>query len=111
MSKVKDVKPVSTQEADETSVPEVFVPVPVPVPAPATKLVDVDKLNLDLAKSKNQAAIAEAKAAIAEAKIAELSYRYTVLQIYMAYGLTAADAISDAGEIIRGGALQQQSGQ
>ncbi len=106
MSEVKDVKPV----VEVTPEPTVSAPLPV-IPTLPTKLADVDRLNLDLAKAKNQAAVAEAKAAIAEAKTAELSYRYTVLQIYMAYGLTAADAISDVGEIIRGGALPQQSGQ
>jgi hypothetical protein len=75
--------------------------------APVTeKLSDTDRLSLDLAKAKRQTVLAEAKTALANNENAELQYRYLVLQLYMKYGLTAADAISEAGDIIRGGALQ-----
>lgn len=81
--------------------------VPNPVSQAISKLMDVDKLALDLARQRRQTALAEAKTALAQNENAELSYKYTVLQIYMKYGLTDADAISEAGDIIRGGALPQ----
>jgi hypothetical protein len=74
------------------------------VPAISEKLADVDRMALELAKSKRQVALAEAKTALANNDNAELSYKYVVLQLYMKYGLSEADAISESGEIIRGGA-------
>lgn len=76
-------------------------------PAPE-KLSDVDRLALELAKQQKQTALAEAKAALANNEKSDLAYKYVVLQLYMKYGLTEADAISENGEIIRGGALPQQ---
>lgn len=74
-------------------------------PAIKETLSDVDKLALELAKTRKQVAVAEAKAALAQNDNAELSYKYIVLQIYMKYGLTEADAISEDGTILRGGAV------
>jgi hypothetical protein len=88
-------------------------PQPVPTPAfvpPQEKLSDVDRLSLDLAKTKRQTALAEAKTALANNENAELQFKYLVLQLYMKYGLTAQDALSEAGDIIRGGAVQQSQG-
>ncbi len=73
-------------------------------PAPTEKMSETDRLTLELAKSKRQVAVAEAKTALANNDNAELQYRYIVLQLYMKYGLTEADAITEAGEIHRGGA-------
>lgn len=66
-----------------------------------TTLSDIDKVSLELAKSKKQIAIAEAKAALANNEKAELQYKYVVLQIYMKYGLTELDAINEDGTILR----------
>ena len=82
--------------------------VPVPVPAATPKLLDIDKAALDLARERRKTALAEAKTALAQNDNAELSYKYVILQIYMKYGLTDADAISEAGDIIKGGALPRQ---
>ncbi len=79
--------------------------VPMPVGAPAQKLNDVDRMALELARQRRQTALAEAKTALAQNENAELAYKYVVLQLYIKYGLTDADAISEAGDIIRGGAL------
>jgi len=70
------------------------------------KMSDVDRLSLDLAKANRKTALAEAQTALAKNDNAELAYKYVVLQIYMKYGLTEADAITEAGEILRGGAQQ-----
>ena len=97
MSKVKD-KAVSVTEV--TSTPETVTSV---LPE---RLTDVDKMALELAKSRRETALATAKTALAQNENAELSYKYVVLQLYMKYGLTDKDAISEAGEILRGGAQQ-----
>lgn len=81
--------------------------VPVPV-APTPKLMDVDRMALELAKQRRQTALAEAKTALAQNENAELAYKYVVLQIYMKYGLTDADAISENGDIVKNGALMPQ---
>ena len=79
----------------------------VPVPVQQPRLSDVDRLALELAKQRRQTALAEAKTALAQNENAELAYKYVVLQIYMKYGLSDADAISESGEIVKNGALQQ----
>lgn len=78
------------------------------VTLPAPKLSEVDKMALDLAKERRLTALAEAKTAMAKNENAELSFKYTVLQIYMKYSLNQDDAISEDGTIIKGGALQRQ---
>lgn len=76
----------------------------VEAPKPVEKMAEVDRMALELAKSKRQVALAEAKTALANNENAELQYKYVVLQLYMKYGLTEADAITEAGEIRRGAA-------
>jgi len=102
MSKVKEVKAVP-QSPSETEV--VTIPAP---PQPTERLAEVDKLALELAKSRRETALATAKTALAQNDNAELSYKYVVLQLYMKYGLNERDAISEAGDIIRGGAVQSK---
>jgi hypothetical protein len=80
-------------------------PAEAPAPAPQEKLADVDRMALELAKSKRETALAEAKTALANNEKADLAYRYVVLQIYMKYGLSEADALTEGGDVIRGGAL------
>lgn len=78
----------------------------VPVPVPVTpRLADIDRMALELARQQRATALAEARTALAQNEKAELAYKYVVLQLYMKYGLTDADAISENGEIVRGGAL------
>jgi hypothetical protein len=81
--------------------------VPVPV-ASASRLLDIDRMALELARQQRATALAEARTALAQNEKAELAYKYVVLQLYMKYGLTDADAISETGDIIKGGALPQQ---
>jgi len=78
-----------------------------PPAAENPRLHEVDRLALELAKSKRQTALAEAKTALANNENAELAYKYVVLQLYMKYGLSERDAISEAGEILKDGAVQQ----
>lgn len=88
------------------TVPNV-IPAPQPDPVIQERLAEVDRLSLELAKAGKLTALAEAKTAIANNEKAELAYKYVILQLYMKYGLTAADAIKETGEILRNGALQQ----
>lgn len=70
------------------------------------KLSDVDRMALELAKNNRKLALAQAEKALAQNETAELGYKYIVLKLYMKYGLTESDAISESGEIMRGGAVQ-----
>lgn len=70
------------------------------------RMDELDRMSLELAKQQRLVANAEAKTALANTEKAELAYKYVVLQVYMKYGLTPADAIKENGEIIRGGARQ-----
>lgn len=77
---------------------------PTAVPVPVERIVEVDRMALELSKSKREVALAEAKTALANNEKAELAYRYVVLQIYMKYGMNERDALNESGEIVRGGA-------
>ena len=90
--------------------PEIVVTDPVmpPAPAPVTKLTEEDKLALEVAKSRRETAVAQAKEALAKNETAELVFKYVTLQIFMKYGLNAQDALGENGEIIRGGAVVVQ---
>lgn len=96
------------KKASVQAVPQqVELPAPPAAEAPLPRLLEVDRLALELAKSKRQTALAEAKTALANNDNAELSYKYVVLQLYMKYGLTDRDAINEAGEILKDGAVGQ----
>lgn len=105
MSKEKK-NPVESQAVETQPVVASVSP-----PQAIEKLSDVDKLNLDLAKTKRQTALAEAKTALANNENAELQFKYLVLQLYMKYGLNQNDALSENGDIVRGGAVQGPQGQ
>lgn len=105
MSKEKKVVEATVVPVEVTS-----MQTPPPAPTfnpPVEKLSDVDRLSLDLARTKRQTVLAEAKTALANNENAELQYKYLILQVYMKYGMTADDALSEDGKIIRGGAIQQ----
>jgi hypothetical protein len=78
-------------------------------PKSSEKLLDTDRMALELAKANRKTALAQAEKALAQNETAELAYKYVVLQLYMKYGLTESDAISEAGEILRGGATTKSS--
>lgn len=71
------------------------------------RLQETDRMALELSKANRKTALANAEKAIAQNETAELAYKYVVLQLYMKYGLTEQDAISEQGEILRGGAVKQ----
>jgi len=112
---VGDVATVVSSEPIPVATPATpLTPPPPPTfttpPAPIEKLTEVDRLTLDLARTKRQTVQAEAKTALANNEKSELEYKYLILQVYMKYGLTADDALSEAGDIIRGGAVQKPQG-
>ena len=109
MSKEKKNSPQSVSEfAQASPAPSRAMP-PAFTVASSEKLSEVDKLTLDLAKTKRQTALAEAKTALANNENAELTFKYLVLQLYMKYSLTSDDAISETGDIVRGGAIGSQT--
>lgn len=78
---------------------------PIPV---VEQLTEVDKMTLELAKLKRHLALAQAEKALAQNDTADVSYKYIVLQLYMKYGLTEADAIDESGKILKGAAVQSE---
>lgn len=81
------------------------------VPELPARLEEADRLALEVAKQKRFVALAQAERAIVANEKAELEYKYVVLQLYMKNGLTSADAISEDGLIIKGGAKVQPNGE
>jgi len=78
-------------------------------PAPTLKLQETDRMTLELAKANKKATLAQAEKAIAQNETAELAYKYVVLQLYMKYGLSEKDALSESGDILLGGAVPKSS--
>lgn len=74
-------------------------------PIDVVRLQEVDRLALELSKANRKIALVQAEKALAQNETAELAYKYVVLQIYMKYGLTETDAITENGEILKGGAI------
>lgn len=72
------------------------------------KLSEQDLTTLELAKSKKELALANAKAALAQNDAAELQYKYIILQLYMKYKLTENDSIKESGEIVRAAKSQTE---
>lgn len=68
-----------------------------------THISDQDRTVLELAKARKLIAQANAEKAVAQNESAETNYRYLVLQIYMKYNLTQADALNENGEILYAG--------
>lgn len=66
------------------------------------QLVPEDRHALEIAKMNRKLALSAAEKALAENNAAEISYKYVVLQLYMKYGLTEADAIDEQGFVLRG---------
>jgi hypothetical protein len=72
--------------------------------APSEKLGELDRMALELAKSKEQTARSQYEASI-------LATRHLVLQIYLKLGLTDQDVINEDGTIVRGGAAAAMAAQ
>jgi hypothetical protein len=117
MSKDKkrdNVVPMTT-DTETPSVPVTDALAAIPAPSdpptaapPILRMAEEDRLALELAKSRRETALAQAKEALAKNETSDIAYKYVVLQLYMKYGLTPSDAISENGEIVKNGAVQQQ---
>jgi hypothetical protein len=70
-------------------------------------LSDIDRMALELEKLRRQSALSEAGKAVAQSQVADLTYKYFVLQLFMKYNLSSNDTISEDGKIIRGGAKKE----
>jgi hypothetical protein len=120
--KVRDIKSatnaVVVQPMEEAAPQQIDSATPLTAPSipspPQEKMQEMDRMQLELAKSKRQTALAQAEKALAQNETAELNYKYVILQLYMKYGLNQNDAISENGDIVRGGAAayaqKQQQG-
>ncbi len=80
-----------------------------PEPISQETISEADRMTLELSKANRKTALAQAEKAIAENQLAEMNYKYIILQIYMKYGLNETDALSEDGKILRGGAVAQQA--
>ena len=74
-------------------------------PLSPLQIQDIDKMILELAKSRRQTALAQAEKALAQNETAKIAYENVVLKLYIKYGLTEADAIDETGKILLGGAV------
>src|SRR5277367_368647 len=93
---------------------EVAAPVATPAVAPTLpdvgpeKMSEMDRMALELAKSRKQTAQATANTSAAQLETADIAYKYVILQLYRKYNLSEQDAISEDGSLLRGGAVQAQ---
>lgn len=61
-----------------------------------------DKHLIETASLKKEIALSAARLSLAQSENADLSHKYTILQVYIKYGLTANDTIVD-GKIVKNG--------
>lgn len=73
-----------------------------PIADEPKSLSDSDKMVLELANMRRQLAQVQIEKATAQQEVADLAYRYIVLQIYMKYGLSETDSINEQGVIVSG---------
>lgn len=66
-----------------------------------------DKLQVELAKTQRQLALANAKAALSEQEKVELQYKMLVQNLFNRYGLGPQDSISEDGTIMRGSVTEK----
>jgi hypothetical protein len=60
-----------------------------------------ERLSLELAKMNRKLASTNAELALAKSELAELGFRYQVLQLYRKYGLADTDGLNEQGQIMR----------
>ena len=70
------------------------------------QLSEADKLALNQIIRNKKLSLLQAEKILAQHELAEMTYKYAILQLYMKYGLTANDSITESGEIIINGNLQ-----
>jgi len=89
---------MSDQTPDVSTQPAPTQPVSVQV---SERLEDADKAALDLAKSKRETAIANAKLAVSQSETADLTYNNLVLRFAVKYRLSDGDLLGEDGTITR----------
>ena len=62
---------------------------------------EVERLSLELTKMNRKLASTNAELALAKSELAELGFRYQILQIYRKYGLLDTDGLNEQGQIVR----------
>lgn len=79
-----------------------------PVPEAIESISEFDKMNLELAKMNRKVALANAEKALSQNDLADVSYKYVMLQLYMKYGLSTDKDIMDENGIIHRGHLTKK---
>ena len=69
------------------------------------QLSEVDKVSLNQILMNRKMSLLQAEKVLAQHELSEMTYKYSILQLYMKYGLTANDNIDENGNIILGGNL------
>lgn len=80
------------------TVPAPLQAAPVPVPV----IEEADKAILSQASLNRRIALLQAEKILAQHELAEMTFKYIKVQLFMKYGLTANDQISETGEVIKG---------
>lgn len=75
---------------------------PVVQPAAQTVMEEADKAILNQASINRKIALLQAEKILAQHELAEMTFKYIKIQLFMKYGLTPADQISETGDIIKG---------
>lgn len=64
-------------------------------------ITEGDKAALDVARMKQEVALANAKAALAQSEVAKVSYDNIILQLAVKYKMSHGDKIEENGQITR----------
>lgn len=72
------------------------------------RISDLDRAALELAKKEISLALANAKLAVAEQEKCSLAHKLVVMQIFMKYGLTPDDQITEDGVVVKNGKKDEQ---
>lgn len=67
------------------------------------KISEVDQLKLQAAKDAKTTAKVKVDLALAESNLAEMTYRYAILQTFHKYNMSSLDSLSEDGTIIKNG--------
>jgi hypothetical protein len=67
-----------------------------------------DKSALSLSIVNRKVSLLQAEKALAQHELAEMNYKYYIMQLYMKYGLTSEDSFNESGEILRNSNVQDK---
>lgn len=75
---------------------------PVAAPVLPVTMEETDKAILSQAVLNRKVALLQAEKILAQHELAEMTFKYIKIQLFMKYGLNANDQITENGDIIKG---------